>query len=296
VLISGETGVGKEMVARILHESSDRGQRPFVAINCAAIPSELLEAEMFGIEKGVATGVEARPGKFQLAEGGTLFLDEIGEMAPALQAKLLRALQQKEIHPVGGRPRPSDVRVVAATNVDLARHMEDRALRSDLYYRLAGCLLEVPPLRTCAEDIPALVEHFLRRFAGEVGVGIRGLTMRALRILSSYDWPGNIRELEHAIRRVVYRSSDGEVIDTRHLPRWLHQERPAVDPVARLIAEVPSLELKSLVESIERGLIVEAIRRTGGKKVEMCKLLDLSRNGLDKEFERYNIEIEGKSS
>jgi DNA-binding NtrC family response regulator/pSer/pThr/pTyr-binding forkhead associated (FHA) protein len=296
VLISGETGVGKEMVARILHESSDRSQRPFVAINCAAIPSELLEAEMFGIEKGVATGVEARPGKFQLAEGGTLFLDEIGEMAPALQAKLLRALQQKEIHPVGGRPRACDVRVVAATNVDLAQHMEDRALRSDLYYRLAGCLLEVPPLRACAEDISALVEHFLRRFAGEVGVGIRGLTMRALRMLGSYDWPGNIRELEHVIRRMVYMSSDGEVIDTRHLPRWLHQERPAVDPVARLIAEIPSLELKSLVESIERGLIAEAIRRTGGKKVEMCKLLDLSRNGLDKKLERYNIDIEGKSS
>jgi DNA-binding NtrC family response regulator/pSer/pThr/pTyr-binding forkhead associated (FHA) protein len=298
VLISGETGVGKEMVARILHESSDRAEQPFVAINCAAIPSELLEAEMFGIERGVATGVEARPGKFQLAQGGTLFLDEIGEMAPALQAKLLRALQQKEIHPVGGRPRASDVRVLAATNVDLARRIGEGALRSDLYYRLAGCLLEVPPLRSCADDIPALVEHFLRRFATEVGVGVRGLTMRALRMLSSYDWPGNIRELEHVIRRMVYMCSDGEVLDIRHLPRWLHQERPAVDPVARLIAELPSLELKPVIEAIERGLIVEAIRRASGKKVEMCKLLDLSRNGLDKKLERYaiEIEVEGKPS
>jgi transcriptional regulator with PAS, ATPase and Fis domain len=293
VLINGETGVGKEMVARILHESSDRSQHPFVAINCAAIPSELLEAEMFGIEKGVATGVEARPGRFQLAQGGTLFLDEIAETKPALQAKLLRALQQKEIQPVGGRPRPVDVRVLAATNVNLSRHIEDGALRSDLYYRLAGCVLEVPPLRACAEDVPALVEHFLRRFAGEVGVRIRGVTTGALRLLTSYAWPGNVRELEHVIRRLVYMSADGEVVDARRLPHWLHEARPAADPVdavERLVAGLDSLALAPLVQALEKRLILAARQRTGGKKSEACKLLDLSRNGLDKKLERYHIE------
>ncbi len=293
VLINGETGVGKEMVARILHDSSSRRRGPFVAINCAAIAANLLEAEMFGIERGVATGVEARPGKFQLADGGTLFLDEIGETPPALQAALLRALQEKEIQPVGGKPRVIDVRVVSATNVDLAQHMKEGALRPDLFHRL-GTVLDVPPLRACADDIPGLIEHFLRRFAGEVGVRIRGLTMGALRVLSSFQWPGNIRELEHVIRRLVYMSADGEIIDTKHLPRWL-REKPAVAPVARLIpeiAELESLQMKPLVEGIEKTLIIEAARRTGGVKVEMCKLLGLARNGLDKKLKRYNIQLQ----
>ena len=193
VLVSGETGVGKEMIARILHDSSERRGGPYVAVNCAAIPADLLEAEMFGIGKGVASGVEARPGRFQLAEGGTLFLDEIGEMPLALQAKLLRALQEKEIHPLGSRrPRSVDVRVVSATNVDLARHMEQGALRSDLYYRLAGVVLEVPALRECPQDVPGLTEHFLRTFAAEAGVRLRGLSVAAMQRLVAYHWPGNV--------------------------------------------------------------------------------------------------------
>jgi transcriptional regulator with AAA-type ATPase domain len=290
VLINGETGVGKEMVARILHDSSARRHGPFIPINCAAVPANLLEAEMFGIERGVATGVEARPGKFQLADGGTLFLDEIGEMPPALQAALLRALQEKEIQPVGGKPRAVDVRVISATNVDLAQHLGGGALRRDLFHRLGG-VLEVPPLRACTDDIQGLVEHFLRRFAGEVGVRIRGLTVGAMQILGSYDWPGNIRELEHVICRLVYMSADGEIIDTRHVRRLLREKRPTVDPVARLIAESPSLEMKPLVEMIEKALIIEAARRTGGVKVAMCEKLGLSRNGLDNMLKRYQIDI-----
>jgi transcriptional regulator with PAS, ATPase and Fis domain len=290
VLINGETGVGKEMIARILHESSERSQRPFVAVNCAAIPAELLESEMFGIEQGVATGVKARPGKFRLAEGGTLFLDEIGEMAPSLQAKLLRVLQQKEIQPLGGQPRAIDVRVIAATNVDLTRHVAAGALRADLYYRLAGCVLDVPPLRACAEDIPALVEYFLRRFASDVGVRIRGLTVGALRALTSYPWTGNIRELEHLIRRIVYMSTDGEVIDIGRLPRGWLEPRAHGDRVSRLLEGLECLELGPLVDAVEEHLIREALRRAGGKKVEARRLLGLSRNGLDSKMKRLGIE------
>ena len=174
VLINGETGVGKETIAQILHLSSDRHDGPFVAINCAALPEELLEAEMFGIEKGVATGVEKRPGRFREAHGGTLFLDEIGEMSAALQAKLLRTLQEGEVTPLGGRPRSVDVRILAATNVDLSQVVADGSLRADLFYRLAGFVLTIPPLRRRRQDIPALIERFLSRFLEERGIAIRG--------------------------------------------------------------------------------------------------------------------------
>ncbi len=293
VLISGETGVGKERVARILHASSERKDGPFVAVNCAAIPNELLEAEMFGVGKGVATGVEARPGRFQLAQGGTLFLDEIGELAPGLQAKLLRALEAREVQPLGSRPVAVDVRVVAATNVDLARHLEGGALRSDLFYRLAGFILEVPPLRRCPEDIPGLVEHFLRRAAEESGTRPRGVTVAALRLLTSYPWPGNVRELEHEIRRLAYGARDGEVLGSERLSERLSARlrRPGgrADPVAGLVAGLDSLALAPAVASLEAELIREALARSGGKKVEACRLLGLSRTGLDKKVKRLEI-------
>ena len=303
VLIHGETGTGKERIARILHCSSERRAGPFVAINCAAIPDDLLEAEMFGIERGVATGVEPRLGRFQLAEGGTLFLDEIGEMPPPLQAKLLRALQEREVQPVGAsQPRPFDVRVVAATNVDLEQQRTSGALREDLYYRLAGLVLEVPPLRDCAADIPRLVEHFLRTFVAETGIRVRGLTATALRLLVAYTWPGNIRELEHEVRRLVYISADGEVLTREHLSQRLRRSMAttsstgspataAPDGLARLVAELDSLSLKPLTEALEGCLIREALRRVKGKKIAACHLLSLSRNGLDKKMKRLGITV-----
>jgi transcriptional regulator with AAA-type ATPase domain len=286
VLILGETGVGKEFLARTLHASSGRRTGPFVAINCAAIPADLLEAEMFGIGKGIATGVVERQGKFQLAEGGTLFLDEIGDMSLDLQAKLLRALQEKEIQPVGGAPVAVDIRVVAATNSDPLRRMEEGRFRRDLYYRVAGYALRVPPLREGKEDIPALVEGLMRAFAHEARKSLRGITLKALRALVEYPWPGNIRELQHEIRRLVYLCPDGQAIDSSMLSRHLFlPSQPAEIP----LAEVGSLELDAQVQRMEASLIRQALARAGGNHTQAAKLLGVSRNGLAMKMERLGI-------
>ena len=285
VLILGETGVGKEPIARILHASSPRGKGPFVAVNCAAIPAELLEAEMFGIGKGVATGVVDRPGKFQLAEGGMLFLDEIGDMPLELQAKLLRALQEKEVQPVGGPLVPVNIRVVAATNADLMKRMEAGRFRRDLYYRLAGHVLEVPPLRGRREDVPALVEAMVRRFAREAGRSVRGVTAGALRALVEQDWPGNIRELEHVLRRLVQLCPDGDAIDSGLVPL---QALPA-SPAPALSLEGTSLDLASRLQVLEELLVREALARAGGNRTQAAKLLGISRNGLAIKMQRLGI-------
>jgi transcriptional regulator with PAS, ATPase and Fis domain len=288
VLILGETGVGKELLSRILHDSSSRRKGPFVAVNCAAIPAELLEAEMFGIGKGVATGVVERQGKFQLAEKGTLFLDEIGDMPLELQAKLLRAVQEKEIHPVGSRPVPVDIRIVTATNSDLQRRMEEGRFRRDLYYRVAGYVLDVPPLRRRKEDIPVLVEGFVRHFAQETGKSIRGVTVRALRAVVEYDWPGNVRELEHEVRRIVYLCPDGGAIDSLMLSP--HVVAP---PATRAAAETEpsdgSLSLEEHTAALETRLIREALARARGNRTQAAKLLGISRNGLAIKMERLGI-------
>ena len=213
VLLVGETGVGKEYVARILHASAARRSGPFVGFNCAAIPAELLESELFGIGDRVATGVAARPGRFRQAEGGTLFLDEIAEMSTPLQAKLLRVLQEREIDPVGGRsPLPTDVRIVASTNIELGRLVRDKGFRADLYYRLAGLVAQIPPLRSRREDIPSLVEHFLIQATQQSKRSVRGITVRALEMIVAQPWPGNVRELEHFVHRLVYLCLDGQAI------------------------------------------------------------------------------------
>jgi transcriptional regulator with AAA-type ATPase domain len=292
VLLSGETGAGKQALARILHASSDRGHRPLQAIDCAAVAPALLEIELFGAAPGA--GMDGRPGKFHLAEGGTLFLDQLDALPPALQAKLSRALQLRAIQPVGGQPQPIDVRVIAAAHVDLTQQMEEGLLRSDLYYRLAGCVIEVPPLRACAGDIPGLVEHFLIRFAGEAGVHLRGLTTGAMRVLTAYGWPGNVRELERVIRRVAYLSADGEIVDVRRLPRWLHEPRSAADTMARLMTELTSLELSPFLAGIEARLIREALHRAGGNKADASRLLGLSHGDLDQKMKQFHIE--GKAS
>ena len=286
VLVLGETGVGKECVARILHLSSARHAGPFVAINCAAIPADLLESELFGIGKGVATGVTERAGRFQLAEGGTLFLDEIGEMPPPLQTKLLRALQQKEVQPVGGAPFAVDIRVVAATNSDLQRRMEDGAFRRDLYYRVAGYALRVPPLRERRGDVPALVEAFVRAFCRETGKRVRGITVRTLRALQEYDWPGNVRELEHEVRRLVSLCPDGQPFESSMLSPHI------LAPPAAAPSEEPSLglSLEAHVERLERRLIREALERSGGNRSEAARLLGISRNGLALKMDRLGIE------
>jgi DNA-binding NtrC family response regulator len=284
VLLLGETGVGKEHLARMLHASSPRRSRPFVAVNCAAIPSELLEAEMFGIGKGVATGVAERPGKFQAAAGGTLFLDEIGDMPLALQAKLLRALQEKEVQPVGGAAVPVDIRVVSATNSDLQRRLEEGHFRRDLYYRVAGIAILVPPLRERREDVPALVEDFLRVYSREAGRSPRGITVKALRLLIEHAWPGNVRELQHEVRRLVYLCPAGEAIESSML-----SEHILAGPRGAQGAATASLELEPNVDQLERRMIREALARVGGNRSQAARLLGVSRNGLANKMERLGI-------
>ncbi len=283
VLIRGETGVGKELVAKSLHLSSARRDGPFVPLNCSAIPGDLLEAELFGIARAVASGVDARTGLFQQADRGTLFLDEVGEMPQALQAKLLRAVHEREVRPVGGRPRAVDVRILAATNADLARLMDAGRFRRDLYYRLAGAALDVPPLRHCCEEVPGLVEHFLARFAAEAGVRLRGLTVAAMRRLESHSWPGNVRELENEIRRLIFQATDGQVLDSGLLS-------PSVGGAADAAPEAErSLALEPRLRALEAELIREALRRAGGKPTHAARLLGLSRNGLANKMKRHGI-------
>ncbi len=306
VLITGETGVGKELLAEALHLSSPRRARAFVAINCAAIPADLLEAELFGIGERVATGVAGRHGKFQEAQGGTLFLDEIGEMSAELQAKLLRVLQEKRIDPVGSSSVAIDVRLLAATNADISELMNQGRFRRDLFFRIAGFTLEVPPLRRRREDIPLLVECFLRRFSTEIGKPIRGITVRALRGLVEHDWPGNVRELAHEVRRLIYLCPPGQAIESRmladsNLPRNAEREASSAAGVgdaseteaAAGAAETPRQSVTDLpdldLESFERDLIREALRRAGGNQVQASKLLGISRHALRRRMDRFRL-------
>jgi len=289
VLIAGETGVGKEYLARILHVSSARVDGPFVAINCAAIPADLLEAELFGIEKGVATGVSARQGKFQLAAGGTLLLDEVGDMSTRLQAKLLRALQEKEIHPVGGTPIKTDVRLVSCTNTKLQARAAEGTFRIDLYYRLAGFTLRVPPLRERRDDVPVLVEHFTRGFATEIGKPIRGVTVKLLRKLMDYDWPGNVRELEHEIRRLVYACHEAQPIDSSLLSPTISGAPPW------LLSSGSQQQTDDFnLAHLERHAIERALASSSGKLVAAARLLGISRDALRRRIERHGLAVQSE--
>lgn len=284
LLILGETGVGKEGIARLVRASSGRRDGPFVPINCAAIPAELLEAELFGIGKGVATGVERRQGKFQLAQGGTLLLDEVGDMSGQLQAKLLRALEEKQIQPVGASPVAIDVRVVAATNTHLEERMERGAFRTDLYYRLAGCILEVPPLRQRRDDIPILVEHFLYRSARETVKSVRGISVSALNRLMRRSWPGNVRQLEHEVRRLLYQCADGQTIVSDMI------EEPSDDPgdaVAPPELTEPGNDLD--LATVEKRTIEKALRCCDGNQSRAARLLGITRTSLYRRLLRHGL-------
>jgi len=277
VLITGETGVGKEGVARTLHLSSPRASRPFIPVNCAAIPSELLEAELFGVVRGAATGVAPRRGKLQHADRGTVLLDEIGDMAPPLQAKLLRALQDGEVMPVGAdRPVAVDVWVLSATNNDILKRVRDGAFRQDLYYRLAGATLHVPALRQRPDDIAPLVAEFLREAALELGREIRGVSVKALAAFERAPWPGNIRQLRHEVRALALRCPHGGTIESSMLPDWI----TAPDQAQGHTFATDSLNLPSRVAALEHELIEAALATTGGNQVQAARLLGISRDGL----------------
>lgn len=285
VLVTGESGTGKELVARAVHASSPRASGPFIAINCGAIPDNLVESELFGIEKGVATGVDRRVGKFEEAQGGTLFLDEIGDLSQAAQVKLLRVLQERVVLRVGGRvPMPIDVRVVAATNADLPKAVEQGRFRADLYFRLKVVTIHVPALRDIPEDIPVLAKWFLKKYAGQFGKEEKLLTDGALRRMLDHPWPGNTRELENEMKRLMA-SMRRMVVSEQDLGESIRgQEQPKGGGLGE-----SSSSLKTAVEQLERRMIREALARSKGNQARAAKLLDLSRQGLIKKVKRYGI-------
>jgi two-component system response regulator PilR (NtrC family) len=276
VLISGESGTGKELVARAIHAASDRRDRAFVALNCGAIPENLLESELFGHVKGAFTGaVQNKEGLFEVADTGTLFLDEVGELPASLQVKLLRAIQEKAIRRVGGtNDRRVDVRILAATNRRLEDEVAAGRFREDLYYRLNVIQIAVPPLRERPEDVPLLVQHFVEKYARELGKEIGGASDDAMRRLLDHSYPGNVRELENVIERAVALSRGG-TIEVDALPPNLL--RPPGDGAGRnTVLPAEGANLEELVNEYERGLLLEALERAGGVKKRAAKLLGVS--------------------
>ena len=282
VLLGGESGVGKDMIARAIHQHSRRVNGPFIKINCTAIPENLLESELFGYEKGAFTGATtAKPGKFELADKGTIFLDEIGDMAGTLQVKLLRVLQEREFERLGGtRTIKVDVRVVAATNQDLRAALEQGTFREDLYYRLNVVPISIPPLREHKEDIPYLVDHFIERFAESSGKPIEGISPEALKLLVDFHWPGNVRELENIIERAVVMAA-GTRIGTADIR--LDVAAPGSNAAASAAGGSSAtmfLPDGMTLEQYEDKLIHDALRQAGGNKSQAARLLGLSRNAL----------------
>ena len=293
VLILGESGTGKELVARALHYGSTRSKKPFVPINCGAIPEDLLESELFGYEKGAFTGaIATKIGRFEAAHEGTVFLDEIGDMSPGLQVKILRVLQEKEFERVGGRNTIKvDVRVVAATNQDLEKAVEEKKFRNDLYYRLNVIPMHLPPLRDRKEDIPVLVDHFMEKMCGRRRKGLKGVSPDALKFLESYDWPGNIRELENLIERLVVLKEEGSHITPRDLPDKIRNTRGEASSAAMGSVSFPDtgLDFNAAVDNFERELILTALQRVNGIKKKAAEYLNLNRTTLIEKMKRKGL-------
>lgn len=276
VLICGESGTGKELVARAIHAASSRARRPFVTVNCSALPETLLESELFGYMKGAFTGATMnKPGLFEIANGGSIFLDEIGETTLATQVKLLRVLQDREFRRVGGTQDVKvDVRVIAATNKNLEKAVAEGTFREDLYYRLDVIPITLPPLRERPEDIPLLTQHFLEKFARAGGKPVPAVSEGAMRLLMAHEWKGNVRELENLIERVVT-FGDGSTIREEDVAAWLHRPTPAPKPMYPTDLPPEGLDLEGLIESIEKDLLLKALERTNWVKKRAAKLLQL---------------------
>jgi two-component system response regulator AtoC len=295
VLVLGESGVGKELVSRALHDLGSRASGPFVAVNCGAIPEGLLESELFGHSKGAFTDASSdKPGLFEAARGGTIFLDEVGELPVSVQVKLLRALQEREVRRVGeNTPRSIDVRVVAATSRALEEMVEDGEFREDLFYRLAVMPLRIPPLRERREDIAMLAEHFLGTINRKLGTSVEGLDAEAKRIMLAYDWPGNVRELENTLEHATV-MTEGVVIGPDELPERLgRQRRPTADEPSELGFTLrfsnDDLSVKRAQRRAERELILRALQQTSGNRTHAAKLLDLSHRALLYKIKDYDI-------
>ena len=290
VLLIGESGTGKELAARALHELSGRAENEFVAVNCGAIPESLIESEFFGHVKGAFTGANTdRPGLFEAAHGGTIFLDEIGELPVAMQVKLLRVLQERKVKRVGGvQEKEVDVRVVAATNRDLEAEVEKGAFRQDLFYRLNVIQLRLPPLRERREDLPLLVDHFLRKFSAEHGRPLSGIDPDAMSALMGHSFPGNVRELENLIERAVT-LAPGDRISADTLPTLspISTAGAHAGPAPGLPAA--GLDLEKVVEDFERGIIIKALEHTRGNRTEAARLLGVTFRSLRYRLSKLGI-------
>lgn len=284
VLVTGESGTGKEMIAKAIHLNSPRHNKPLVAVNCAALSETLLESELFGHEKGAFTGADKRrEGRFMLANKGTIFLDEIGEIPQPIQAKLLRAIQEREIQRVGGdMPLPVDVRIIAATNKNLGDEVLAGRFREDLFYRLNVISIKAPPLRERREDIPELAKHFIGIYGKRNGKELKGLTPKAMDLLLNHDWPGNVRELENAIERSVILAR-GEYVTERELPMNMADSGPAAK--AGQTANLSGMSL----EEMERQAITETLSATGGNKSEAARRLGITRATLHNKLKKYDL-------
>jgi Nif-specific regulatory protein len=283
VLIRGESGVGKELIAHAIHYNSARAKKPFVKVSCGALPETLIESELFGYEKGAFTGAEARKkGRFEIAEGGTLFLDEIGELNLSTQVKLLRVLQEREFERLGGTETIKvNVRLIVATNKDLERALAERSFREDLFYRINVFTIFVPPLRERKPDIMLLADHFLNKYGKEHGKNIKRISTPAIDMLVSYHWPGNVRELENTIERAVL-VCDGNVIHGHHLPATLQ--------TAEASGTVMSASLSEAVEQYEKDLILDALKSTRGNRSKAARLLSSTERIVNYKIKRYQID------
>jgi DNA-binding NtrC family response regulator len=288
VLITGETGTGKELAAKAIHHNSARHTQRFLAINCSAIPETLLEAELFGHVRGAFTGaIATRQGRFEQANKGTLLLDEVGTMSPALQAKLLRVLQEREIERVGdSHTIKIDVRVIAATHSDLAKMVAEGSFREDLYYRLNVIPIKLPPLRERRDDIPLLVQHFLQHFSSDAGRGPLTMSQEGMRRLMAYHWPGNVRQLENVIERSIAFSQGRPQVEVQDLSSEAYSGQTPPESSADVSFPDEGLDFDRYISTIERSLIKQSLERTGGNKRQAAKLLNLKRTTLVEKLKR----------
>ncbi len=292
-MITGESGTGKELVARAIHFNSLRRDKPFVSVNCGAIPEGLMESELFGHVRGAFTGaVSNKVGLFSAGEGGTLFLDEITEIPPLLQVKLLRAIQTREIRRVGDtKDMKTDVRLIAASNRNLEDAVRDGILREDLYYRLNVIPIQLPPLRERREDIPLLVAHFLQKFGKDLGKEARGVAPEAMIVLERYHWPGNIRELENVLERAIVLGA-GDMLGIESLPETLRRERPVKGMEAVELPE-DGLDLEATLDTIERGYLQRALDRTGGVQTKAAELLKMTFRQFRYKLQKHSLVRKG---
>ena len=292
-MISGESGTGKELVARAIHFNSHRRDKPFVSVNCGAIPEGLMESELFGHVKGSFTGAVANKiGLFTAAEGGTLFLDEITEIPPLLQVKLVRAIQLREVRRVGDtKDVRTDVRLIAASNRDLETAVKEGVMREDLFYRLNVLPIHLPPLRERREDIPLLVAHFIQKFGNELGKDVRGVTPEAMVVLERYHWPGNIRELENALERAIVLGA-GEMLGMESLPDTVRRERPAREPELLEFAD-EGVDLEATLDELERRYLQRALERTNGVQTKAAELLRMTFRQFRYKLQKHQLARRG---